>query len=170
MMVLGIDCGRTGAVALYDPRTHRLDVHDLPHLPSPAGLPAVDPHELRDVLALAEPGALALVEIVRPFRTDARPSLFAFAEGFATVKCCLALCGVAYRLVEPTAWRRHHRLVSRKGMTHADRKRQSLAEARRRFPGHAATTFARAKDDGRAEAALIALYAAETAREGAGHG
>jgi hypothetical protein len=65
------------------------------------------------------------------------------------VEGVLAACGVPAVHIAPAAWKRAV------GLSLAS-KDAARSEALRRWPGHAAL-FARVKDDGRAEAALIAV-------------
>ncbi len=62
----------------------------------------------------------------------------------------LASAGVPVRLITPAGWKRSVGLATGKN------KDASRAEAIRRWPGNA-DLFKRAKDDGRADACLIAI-------------
>lgn len=76
-------------------------------------------------------------------------SAFAFGEGFGIVKGVLAALGVPLVLVPPAKWKRDLGLNQSKD--------GSRAKAIARWPGHS-NEFKRVKDDGRAEAALIASW------------
>ena len=67
-------------------------------------------------------------------------------------KACAA-CKLPVKFVQPASWKKHFGLNRDKGLS------RSLAT--QRFPEYA-KLFARAKDDGRAEAALLALFGQET--------
>ena len=67
--------------------------------------------------------------------------------------------GWPLHVVTPGKWKQHFGLARRE-WSNAERKAASRAHATRMFPSHA-DLFVRVKDDGRAEAALIALYGAE---------
>jgi len=66
----------------------------------------------------------------------------------------MAVTGHGYEVyyVTPAVWKKHFKLSKNKGV--------SRSLACQRFP-EAADQFTRVKDDGRAEAGLIALYGAE---------
>jgi crossover junction endodeoxyribonuclease RuvC len=65
----------------------------------------------------------------------------------------LAIYQIPHQLVTAAKWKKYFNLSQDKGI--------SRRLASERFP-HDAEQFSRVKDDGRAEAALLALYAAET--------
>ena len=64
----------------------------------------------------------------------------------------LAALAIPCTLVTPGVWKRHHGLIG-------GDKSESRAKAIALWPGHA-DLFKRRKDDGRAEAALVAVYGA----------
>ncbi len=76
-------------------------------------------------------------------------SVFAFGQAAGIVHGVLAGCGVPMELVTAARWKRDMGLDSDK-----DRSRAMAAEM---FPDQAAL-FKRAKDDGRAEAALLGVW------------
>lgn len=82
-------------------------------------------------------------------------SMFRFGENFGAVQMAVAGHGYEYHYVTPMMWKKHFRLSKNKGA--------SRSLAMQRFPDNA-DLFSRVKDDGRAEAALIALYAYETVK------
>ena len=182
MIVLGVDAGAHGALAALDTLTgDLLMLEDMPF--DVVNVGGKDRHRV-------SPGRLA--ELVRPFGTVSerdgsrvamlmeqptyRPLVFRnkqtgqretrqpgaagmaqLGESVGIVKGIAAAFALAYTGVAPGAWTRVVRCAADKG------------EARRRavecFPRWTAS-FARVKDDGRAEAALIALYGAHTWRPG----
>jgi crossover junction endodeoxyribonuclease RuvC len=78
-------------------------------------------------------------------------SAFAFGEGFGIVKGVLAALGIPCQLVPPAKWKRDMGLNQSKD--------GSRAKAIAKWPAHA-YEFKRAKDDGKAEACLIAAWGA----------
>jgi crossover junction endodeoxyribonuclease RuvC len=85
--------------------------------------------------------------------------MFRFGQQLGALEMAVAAKGHELRWVTPAKWKAHFGLVADKGV--------ARGLAIQRFPQHA-KLFARAKDDGRAEAALIALYGAHVmATEGA---
>jgi crossover junction endodeoxyribonuclease RuvC len=85
-----------------------------------------------------------------------RPRSFAFGRARGVIEGVLAACGLPCKFITPACWKRAV------GLTLAS-KDAARSEAIRRWPGHAAL-FARVKDDGRAEAALIAIAGLTRAR------
>jgi crossover junction endodeoxyribonuclease RuvC len=156
-LVIGIDIGAVGALALVTYDGVLLDVADMPILrDGPAGRPTVNAALLSGIVAGWGAGA-AYVEYV-----GARPgegAVGAFAFGRA-VEGVMAAHGLPIQFLTPPAWKRIIGIPpGRDGAKDAAR-----SEAIRRWP-HKAALFARAKDDGRAEAALIAVAGLLRTRE-----
>jgi crossover junction endodeoxyribonuclease RuvC len=167
LLTLGCDPGLGGAIALLDSGQHppRVQTADMPTHQIEKGGKArrvLDLHGLGALLAAfgANGIALACVEDL-----SGRPVLVRNAKGETRVQggqwalgwnCCAPVMGCAalaipYELVRPVDWKR------RLGVP-AD-KDGARARASQMFPADAGQ-FARVKDDGRAEAALLAYYAA----------
>jgi hypothetical protein len=162
MYLVGIDPGLSGAIAVLLQRAghaSQLTVIDMPTLDITV---AGKRRRRLDLAALA--GALSGVAVGAPDvvlieDVSGRPPGLkgsqsgAFMQGFnaaAPVAICAAL-GLPYNLVVPAVWK--------KAMgTPADKDGARLA-ASRLFPEFA-HLWARSKDDGRAEAALLAAFAA----------
>jgi crossover junction endodeoxyribonuclease RuvC len=89
------------------------------------------------------------VESVNARPGEGPTGAFAFGRARGVIEGALAAAGVPVTFIMPPAWKRTL------GLTLAS-KDASRAEAIRRWPGHA-ELFARVRDDGRAEAALIAV-------------
>ena len=153
MLVLGIDTGARGAVALVDAATGELvDVHDLPVLADgPKGRAAVNPALLADLLYRAGAGH-AFVELVGARPGEGPVGAFAFGRCRGVVEGVLGAIGVPATHLTPAVWKRAAGVAPGKDRT----KDAARSEAIRRWPSKAAL-FARVKDDGRAEAALIAV-------------
>jgi len=79
-------------------------------------------------------------------------SMFRFGQGYGAIQMALAGHKIPTRLVTPAKWKSHFGLSRDKGV--------SRGLAMQRFPEQS-QMFSRVKDDGRAEAALIALYGQE---------
>lgn len=118
------------------------------------GRDEIDLYALGQVLAPPATYArqMAVLEKVQTRPGQGISSAFRFGEGFGAIR--MALVGFSYedRLVTPATWKAHFGLSRDKGV--------SRSYAASRFPKYA-QLFARAKDDGRAEAALLALYGME---------
>lgn len=131
----------------------QLKIHDMPVGKSSTGKNVVD---LRALAMLVDPGeytrAIAVLERVHAMPKDGVAGAFSFGEGYGGLRMAVIGHGYEDRYITPQAWKKHFRLSSDKGV--------SRSYACTRFPAYA-SYFARVMDDGRAEAALIALYGAE---------
>ena len=151
--LVGIDPGKTGAIAFLTPGSMSLTVHDMPTVPNASGKEQTNMHELASILS-PEPGDrhIAVVERVSAMPRDGVTSAFNFGENYGAIQMALIGHGWEIHYVTPAVWKRHFKLSSDKGV--------SRGLASQRFPSEA-KSFARVKDHGRAEAAMIALYGAE---------
>lgn len=151
--IIGIDPGLHGAIAVLWPDGH-LDVRDTPTAVVKktkreyltGGMAAV----VREVVALS-PDATAVLERGIAMPRQSSSTTYTTGRGGGLWEGLLAGMGVGYELVEPRKWKRAMGLV-----TGAD-KGASRVLAQRLFPKHA-ELFSRVKDDGRAEAALMAEF------------
>lgn len=139
MIILGIDPGKNGAFAVYDTTEHLVDTYDMP-----------DTIDGRREL-LSRIGLVSIAWVERPFyppKIGVR-HVATIAEGFGILLACLSFAGIPTRLVDPSVWKKHLRLGSDKAGS------RSLASLT--WPD-CADQWRLARHDGRAEAALIALY------------
>jgi crossover junction endodeoxyribonuclease RuvC len=153
MVIVGIDPGYTGAIVFLDPATMDITVHDMPMTKAAKGKEVLNLHALADLMVPPTSRCIGIIERVQTMPRQGISSAFRFGECFGALQMALAGHGYDTRYVAPHAWKKHFKISSDKGV--------SRGLAIQRFPAHA-KTFARVKDDGRAEAALIALYGAET--------
>jgi crossover junction endodeoxyribonuclease RuvC len=161
MIILGIDPGFSGALAFFsrapsphfdDPRF--LCVNDMPTLALVRGAKnkrEIDPHLLSDLIESAKPGH-AFIEKVGSMPGQGVSSVFAFGEGYGIIKGVLAALQVPFTIVSPQRWK--------KALGVPAAKDGARARASQLLPG-AACNWPRVKDDGRAEATMIALYGAQ---------
>ena len=151
---MGIDPGYRGAIAFLDPGTMDLSIHDMPLGKATTGKEEIDLYALGQVLAPPSTYArhLAVLEKVHTMTGQGISSAFRFGEGFGALRMAVVGHGYEDRYVTPGSWKKHFKLSRDKGV--------SRSYAASRFPRYA-QLFARVKDDGRAEAALIALYGME---------
>lgn len=150
--ILGIDIGAAGAVALVTIDMVLLDVEDLPILrDGPKGRPSVNGALLAALVRRWAPSA-AYVEMVGPRPGEGAVGAFAFGRSRGVVEGVLGALAVATSWITPPAWKRV--IGIKPGKDGA--KDAARSEAIRRWP-ELASRFARVKDDGRAEAALIAV-------------
>lgn len=152
--VIGIDPGAAGAVAILEAKTGKLvHVFDMPAVEVVVGGKAkrrVSPELLASELRLyADQGAVAVVEQVNAMPGQGVSSMFAFGESFGMAKGVLAGLGIPTSTVTPGKWKKAMNLNAGKD--------GSRAKAAQLWP-LSAGEFKRVKDDGRAEAALIAEF------------
>ena len=145
---LGVDPGATGALALVDEFGALLDVEDVP-IVVVRGKSRLSAPLIADLIRRWNPDR-AIVEQVNAMPKNGGASMFAFGYGAGALEGVLAAMGVPVDFVTPSVWKRAMRLSADKGL--------SRMTAQRRWP-NAAPLFKRVKDDGRAEAALLAEYA-----------
>lgn len=145
--ILGIDPGKSGAVAFYfTSEPFRVAVEDMPIVNE-----KVSGALLSDIIAKYGP-SYAVVEAVGARPGQGVTSMFNFGVSYGIALGVLGVRAIPMHFVTPAKWKRHYALP-------AD-KEASRAKAIQLFPA-CASSFARKKDDGRAEAALIAKYGAE---------
>jgi crossover junction endodeoxyribonuclease RuvC len=148
--VVGIDPGNEGALTLLSLVGDVIEIQDAPCVEDGVkGRRTLNAPLLGDILRRWQPSR-AYIELVTARPSDAKVAAFAFGRCRGALEgVCGALAIPVTMLTVPT-WRRAV------GLPVGATKEQARGEAIRRWPDHAAF-FARKKDDGRAEAALIAL-------------
>jgi hypothetical protein len=146
-IIMGIDPGISGAVAFYFPMVpSRISVDDVPVAGG-----EINGYELARLIKIHRP-TLAVVEKVGAMPGNGGVSMFNFGRAYGDVRGVISALDVPMHFVTPQKWKKHF------GLT-AD-KEQSRLRAIRTFPA-VADSFKLKKHDGRAEAALLALYGAE---------
>ena len=156
MLLLGIDPGLSGAVAVLDLSNKLLAVHDIPTTTIRSGK--------SDKRQVSEAMLSAIIKRINPQHAylefvSARPgqgvsSMFNFGVGYGAIKGVLAGLEVPMSTVTPAKWQRDLNLAKGKDA--------NRARAAQLFPEFA-YLFSRVKDDGRADAALIAWWGARHA-------
>lgn len=139
-LLLGIDPGKTGALAALHPDGSLAWVHDMPDPISGALLA-----DMLEGEGIA--GAFVEFQVGRPGQSSS--AMFTFGTGYGVVLGVLGALRIPHTLVTAGKWKKSAGLGKDKNA--------SRALAVRLWPDHAAS-FARVKDDGRAEAALIARH------------
>lgn len=156
-MILGIDPGLSGAVALLDRDGSLVAAYDMPTVDK-----SVSPAALRALIdSLPAVPREAWIEQVAAMPKQGVSSTFAFGRAFGIAEGVVSAMGIAVRLVRPAVWKSHHRVTSDK--------ETSRALALRLWPSQA-EVFARKRDENRAEAALIARYGFDRAPKAARRG
>ncbi len=148
-MIVGVDPGLKGAFALYDPQTHWIEVHDMPIMQAKKKK-SINAAVTRDIITSAGAVDFAVIERVFSSPQMGVTSAFTFGESLGVIRGVLGGLQIPTTFVLPRKWKAHFTLLR------AD-KNASRAKAIELFP-RAAKNFARVKDEGRAEAALIALW------------
>lgn len=144
--VLGVDPGLSGAISFYFPaRPETITAEDVPVAGG-----ELDIATLAARLRQMRPD-VAIVEQVASMPKQGVSSTFKFGTAYGMVRGLVTGLGIPMHLVPPRRWKTHFHLDSDKD--------KSRALALRYWP--TSTAFARKKDDGRAEAALIARFGAE---------
>jgi crossover junction endodeoxyribonuclease RuvC len=153
--VLGIDPGLQGALVTYRPGKSPV-IYDMPL------------HDGKiDVLMLSKliyyasnnyPGIVAALEQVQGRPRQA--GVFGFATGYGMIQGCLASSGIPFVLAIPNKWKPAMGLARHLDESQAAYKTRSRFKAAIWAP-ECAGQFARVKDDGRAEALLLAIYYAQ---------
>lgn len=151
LCILGIDPGASGAIAFYFP--------DHPELIAAEDVPLaggkIDAATLAARIRQMKPD-LGIIEQVGPMPKQGVSSTFNFGAAYGAVLGVIGALAIPSHLVTPPRWKKHFRLS-------AD-KEEARALALRLWPARA-ELFARKRDHGRAEAALLALYGAQTQME-----
>lgn len=152
-MIVGIDPGASGALAFFDMQKGQLMIVDMPVIEIERGGKVkreISPHFVAAAIRDYQPN-VAWIEKVGAMPGQGVSSMFQFGRGVGMLEGVLAGLSVPVNYVTPQAWQK---AVGVRGGKDGSRLR-----AVELFPAKA-EFFARKKDDGRAEAALIAWYGA----------
>jgi crossover junction endodeoxyribonuclease RuvC len=149
MRIAGIDPGATGAVAVLDTELGTLEIFDTPTALVKVGTRSVQrimPASFARLLKSHRVDVAAL-ERVHAMPKQGVSSTFAFGHAYGVVEGILAALEIPYDLLDPQKWQTLARMPKGKDA--------GRARAVQLFPAYA-ELFARAKDHGRSDAALIA--------------
>lgn len=146
---MGLDPGVSGACAFYFPdKREGISVYDVPVVGK-----EINASALYDLIHQYAPD-LAVVEHVHAMPRQGVSSSFNFGVSYGVAKGVIGSLHIPVMFVTPGKWKKHFSLTSDK------EKSRALAISTWPHSEH----FRRKKDDGRAEAALLALYGAQTQR------
>ena len=152
MSVLGVDIGVSGALALVDERGELEDVWEMPCLrDGPKNRRTINAPLLAELVYKSH-AARAFVEAVGPRPQEGAVGAFAFGDCKGVVRGVLAAAGVPLVFIQPAQWKRVVNIPPGKSGS----KDAARAQAIGRWPKQA-DRFKLIKDDGKAEAALIAV-------------
>lgn len=150
-MIIGIDPGNTGAIAVLGEDGILHEVHDMP-LMANGKKQQVNPSELRRILDLQFEGTpKVIIEKVSAMPGQGVSSMFNFGMGFGVLQGVVAGLGFPLYLVTPQAWKKHFNLIGKD-------KDNARTVAQQLYPD---APLGRKKDIGRADAILIARYMSE---------
>ena len=151
MRVLGIDPGANGALAVVE-GGRLVDLVDMPTMTVKRGsreVREVNAPALGAVLENLQPIDAAMLEQVGAMPGQGVSSMFAFGRAVGVLEGALGAAKIPYTRIPPQEWQRGMRV--RGGKDGARERAMAL------FPARAAD-FDRKKDDGRADAGVIAAY------------
>ena len=154
MKFIGIDPGLHGAIAIFN--DEKVVVHNMPIRKitiNKKRRSMLDMPALADLMREQDPHDQVVIEAVHAMPAQGVTSSFSFGVVFGAIQQAVA-CNF-YKpalLVTPRKWKGRFGLDSDKDA--------ARTMAGRYFPEYT-SLFARKKDDGRAEAALLALYSSE---------
>ena len=153
-MILAVDPGASGALAFLDLAAGKLEILDMPTIEVKRGTKnkiEISPQMLASLIKGRNP-ALAVLEKVGAMPNQGTSSMFQFGRGVGMLEGVLAALQVPTEYVAPLVWQRA--VGSRDGK---DGNRQRATEL---FPAYA-HLFSRKKDNGRADAVLMAYWRAQ---------
>ncbi len=154
-MIVSCDPGLEGAFCLNDWESGRLEV-----VPMPTQKRQIKGRALRDVIdegevlsllqTFAALGATHLfIEQVGGIPGQSAPAAFSFGQGYGAVRMAAMAAGLALETVPPAVWKAALKVP--KDKTAARHRASEMLPAHRHL-------WPRVKDDGKAEAAMLALY------------
>lgn len=152
-LILAIDPGASGALAFFNVEAGTLDIIDTPTVQIKRGAKLkteISPQMLAAIIRPRQPD-IAILELVGAMPGQGVSSMFQFGRGVGMYEGALAALQIPVTYVTPQGWQKAVNARSGK-----DGNRQRAAEI---YPAYA-QLFARKKDDGRADAALMAWWAA----------
>ena len=155
--IAGVDPGLSGAVAIVNELGELVSIEDTPTVAVTRGREYVAAR-MAELLTRTIPSsdrrlALVVIEVQQSFPGQGVRSTFRTGEGYGLWQGIAAALEIPTLLVRPVEWKRAA------GIPAKSSKSESRVVATQRWPTWS-SYFARVKDDGRADAALIARYGA----------
>jgi len=144
--VMGIDPGISGAIAFFFPDQDRVAVYDMPVANN-----IVNGAEMARIIRAYGP-KMGMIEAVHAMPGQGVSSTFKFGQSYGIAIGVVGACWVPLHFATPQRWKKHYRLGADKD--------EGRARAISLWPLN--QHFARKKDHGRAEAALLARFLHET--------
>lgn len=165
-IIIGIDPGKQGAIALLDANTGNIvDIYDMPDMyGAPLGT------LIANNIADHQPWTVtaAYIERVGPMPKQGVKSVWTFAANYGGIQAALGALHIPCHTVETKAWKTTQNChVPSSVPAGPERKKEAKRISRERainmWPTHA-DMFVRVKDDGRADACHIARHGIEVTR------
>lgn len=155
---IGIDPGKSGAIAVLVPSKNVCSVYDMPV----AHDGKKNRYEILALLALLQPcqnckdctKPQAICEEVHAMPTNGAVGNFEFGYGLGVMHTVLTALGIPFKRVTPQTWKKHFSLIGKN-------KEASRLRALELFPNMQEELKLK-KHDGRAEALLMAEYLRQT--------
>ncbi len=149
-LILGVDPGLSGAMALYNPMLDSVvDVWDMP-THELKGRRFIDIYQLADIVSkFAKEVKIAIIEELSSMPRDGVKQAFKLGQGHGIITGIVAANMVPIQPVTPSVWK------AQMGLSHD--KDLSRKKASYMFPKES-VRFSKKKDDGRAEAVLLAVF------------
>ena len=148
---VGVDPGLSGALVAVD--TGAIIAYtDMPTVATTVNgrtKHVIDPYGVLSWLVNVGPVEMVTIEQVQGVQGSGATSAFSFGKGCGIIEGVVVALGRRWQYVTPQRWTKHYGIGADKGLHRAC--------AMRLFPDDAGI-FARAKDDGRADAALLAIW------------
>lgn len=154
MIFCGIDPGLSGAIAFFNVTSGTLDVIDMPTVEvirNKKKKREVSAVLLANEIRKAGQISMTFVERVNAMPGQGVSSVFSFGKSSGIIEGVLATLALPYTIEPPQTWQ--------KAVNVRDGKDGARLRASELFPKYA-DFFSRKKDDGRADAALMAWYVA----------
>ena len=151
--VIGIDPGASGAVAILDVDGKLIEVWDIPTVQIKSGKTTkkrISPEMFASEIRHWQDAEFCYTEKVAARPGQGVSSMFQFGESLGIIRGLMAALLIPTTLVTPAVWKKDMKLP-------AASKEWSRQRAAQLWPSHA-KEFSRVKDDGRAEAALLAMW------------
>src|SRR5690348_11070922 len=104
-LILGIDPGAHGAIAVPDQAGESIAVHDMPSLPEANGRTATNAPLLASILARSH-ARIAFCEFVGARPTDAKVAAFAFGRARGCIEGVCGALGLPIVFITPPTWKR----------------------------------------------------------------
>jgi len=148
--ILGIDVGMSGALSSWD--GHELIIHDMPTFEIKKGKTLrkrIDISALKRIVELNHLDTHVFIEQVSAQPGNGAAAAFTYGFGCGVIEAVVQCCGLPFTYVPPQTWKKAMQCPKDK-----DAARQRASQLFPQFSHN----WDRKKDDGRAEASLIALY------------